>query len=124
MVAVELTRLVDEIREQNLSRNRHFRLMSRGPYRAAMRLKRYLDGLAAQLRELAASGDLDAQLHRPAPGRVWLRITVARLQVERHCHLSEEELECLCRHHPDVRPLLAAGAGGQAPVTRPSRQEE
>ena len=121
MVAVDLTQLVDEIRERNLSRNRHYRLMSRGPYRAAMRLKRYLDGIATQLEELTAAGDAQVRLERPAPGRVWLRIAVARLQVERHCHLSEEELACLCRHHPGVRPLLAADAETAAPP--PSLEE-
>lgn len=109
MVAVDLTALVDEIRERRLSRNRHFRLMSRGPYRAAMRLKRYLDGLAEELRRGVAAGEIQLSVDRPSPGTVRLRLVNAPIQAVRQCFLSERELACLCRHHPDVRRIIEQG---------------
>lgn len=119
MVALDLTHLVDEIREKRLSRNRCFTLMNRGPYRAAMRLGRYLDNLARQILELNGQGTLQLRMLRPAPGRVRLRISVRHLRVERHCHLSEDELECMCRHHPDVRPLVASALSESSADTQP-----
>ncbi len=109
MTTAPLTELVDEIRERKLSRNRHFKLMSRPPYRAAMRLKRYLDGLADELRSETGSTELCASLHRLEPGRVMLRLVRPRIQAERRCYLSDEELRCLYRHHPDVRTLIEQG---------------
>lgn len=112
MTTAPLTELVDEIRERKLSRNRHFKLMSRPPYRAAMRLKRYLDGLAEELRSgtgSIGSAELRASLHRLEPGRVMLRLIRPRIQAERRCYLSDEELQCLYRHHPDVRTLIEQG---------------
>ena len=114
MVAAGLTALVDEIRERNLSRNRHFRLMSQSRYRAAMRLKRYLDGLADELRASQATGEPRLIVTRPSPGRVVLHLRWSRIQAERRCHLTTEELDCLCRHHRDVCGLIRQGESSNA----------
>ena len=114
MVAVNLTALVDEIRTRRLSRNRNFHLMSRAPYRAAMRLMRYLDRLAEDLRRCGAEQGAQLTVRRDPPDRVELRIVDPPIQAERHCYLSEDELRCLLRHHPDVRPIIEQGESSNA----------
>ena len=114
MVGSSLTALVEEIRTRGLSRNRHYHLMSQPPYREAMRLKRYLDGLAQEITRLSSQGPLPVRVSFHGAQRVTVRLRFSKLQATRCCYLSRDEFDVLCRLHPAVGRLLRSA--GRAPT--------
>jgi len=111
MMASAVMTLVDEIRRQRLSRNKHFSLLSGRKYREARRIQRYLDGLAADLLSLADSGELDLGLEAGPNERLVLTVEVARLGLRRRCYLCREELDYFTNHHPEVAQFIAEATG-------------
>ncbi len=89
-----------------LSRNRHFDLFADPRARRAIRLHRYLQGLARALAEADAD---DLAVHRAGgevAGDYALRIEFPVVHGRRTAYLSETELRLLAEHAPEVARLL------------------
>ncbi|MFH2010585.1 MAG: hypothetical protein ABI333_28550 [bacterium] len=124
MIGSQVMQLVHEIRRKRLSRNKHFGLFEHREYRAARRVKRYLDALAGEIVGLSNEGELDLELEWKDDDRAELHLGVQRLQLRRCCYLSRAELDYLLEHSPEVEERITRAGGLPARYSAPESNLE
>jgi len=105
-----LIALAEDIWQRQLTRNRHLALLSEGDRPAALRLKRYLDAWARELRRLQAAGGLELRCERLPDDQVAVHVSVPRIQLTRVTYFHREELAVMCRYHDGLGLLLDEAA--------------